>query len=189
MGWFNFKGKFGKKEEEYVPERTIRVEAVGNKPAFNQPKKEMHELPPIVGDTVKSRLERMYREEHAGDATPDTRLRSVKERLSELKIKPSNVELPLSPKREEAVVFERKEPSQESLVQAKIDKAMKKIEAVKQKMERTDSYLGLFYDLKAAEKEFNDALEEVNAKGVDLPENFQVKIDSFKAKLTPKKAD
>lgn len=188
MSWFNFKGKFGKKGDEYVPERTIRVEAVENKPGFNQPKKEIHELPQIAGDTVKSRLERMYREEHSSDSTPDTRLRSVRERLSELKTKPS-VDLPLSPKREEAVVYERKEPSQDNLVQARIDKAMKKIEAVKQKMERTDSYLGLFYDLKAAEKEFNDALEEANAKGVDLPENFQVKIDSFKAKLTPKKVD
>lgn len=189
MGWFNFKGKFGKKEEEYVPERTIRVEAVENKPGFNQPKKEIHELPLVVGDTVKSRLERMYREEHAGDLTPDTRLRSVKERLSELKSKPTNVSLPLGPKHEEAVVFERKEPSQESLVQARIDKAMKRIEAVKQKMERTDSYLGLFYDLKAAEKEFVEALDEANAKGVDLPETFQAKVDLFKTKLTPKKAD
>lgn len=189
MGWFNFRERFGKKEDNYLPERTIRVEAVEAKPTFNQPKKEIHELPLIQGDTVRARLERMYREEHASDPATDTRLRTVKERLSELKDKPNSVGLPLESKRDQPMVFERKEPSQETLVQARIDKAMKRIEAVKQKMERTDSYLGLFYDLKAAEKEFTDALDEANAKGVDLPEAFQLKVGQFKSRLSPKKAD
>ena len=189
MGWFNFRGKFSKREENYGSERTIRVESVEVKPTFNQPKNEVHELPNVPLDSVKGRLERMYREEHAADSAPDTRLRSVKERLEELKVKPKAVNLPLDTnRREQVTVLERKEPRQESLVQARVDKAMKRVEAVKQKMERTDSYLGLFYDLRAAEKEFLESLEEANSKAVDLPETMQAKIEILKSKIkTPQK--
>lgn len=186
MRWFNFKAKFSKRDE-FMPEKTIRVEAVEVKPTFNQPKEEINQLPRANADSVKARLDRMYREEHSADSAPDTRLRSVKERLQELKTKPRvQSYASMGPKREQTVVIERKEPTQESLVQARIDKAMKRLEAVKQKMEKTDSYLGLFYDLKAAEKEFLDSLDEAKAKGVDLPENFQVKVDLTKSKIKEK---
>lgn len=183
MGWLNLKTKFSRRIDGNSSERTIRIEAVDVKPTFNQPKTEIHELPRVDSDSVKARLDRLYREEHAGDSAPDTRLRTVKERLQEMKVKPKSVNLPLDSRREQVMVMERKEPSQENLVSSRIDKAMKRVEAVKQKMERTDSYLGLFYDLRAAEKEFLDSLDEANAKGIDLPETMQLKVESMKAKI------
>ncbi len=181
MGLLNFMSKFSKKEE--APEERIRVETVEVRPTFNQPKKEIHELPKIDPNSVKARLDRMYREEHDLDSAPDTRLRTVKERLEELRLNPKPVQAPLNSLREQAPVIERKEPSQDQLVQARIDKAIKRLEAVKQKMEKTDSYLSLFYDLKAAEKEFLDSIEEANAQGVDLPETFQAKVELTKSRI------
>lgn len=179
MGLLNFMAKFSKKEE--APVERIRVETIEVKPTFNQPKKEVPELPKVNPSSVKARLDRMYREEHDLDAAPDTRLRTVKERLQELRTNPKQVQMPIM--REQPQVIERKEPSQDQQVQARIDKAIKRLEAVKQKMEKTDSYLSLFYDLRAAEKEFLDSVEEANVKGVDLPQTFQTKIELTKSKI------
>ena len=179
MGLLNFMSKFSKKEEQHV--ERIRVEMPEVKPTFNQPKAEVQELPRTNPASVKARLDRMYREEHDLDSTPDTRLRTVKERLEELRTNP--VQMPLRAEREQMPVIERKEPSQDQVVQSRVDRAMKRLEAVKQKMEKTDSYLGLFYDLKAAEKEFLDSVEEADAKGVDLPETFKNKIELTKSRI------
>lgn len=196
MGLLSFMSKFTKKEEESQEVHHVRVESVEEKPTFNKPKSEVHELPRIPADSVKGRLDRLYREEHANDPAPDTRLRSVKERLEELKVKPKPAVFTGSPlgalstNHEQPAVMPKKEPSDENLVQARVDKAMKRIESIRQKMEKTDSYLGFFYDLKAAEKEFFDSLEEANAKAVELPQTMQNKVEIFKNKIKsqPQKA-
>jgi len=177
MGWFNFKRKGVYVDVGKIKDGTTEIRQ--DSPAFNKPKKEINELPKPQTDTVKARLDNMYRKDHALDPIPNTGLQTVKERLRELKNRPAYAHQPLA--REPMVI--KAEPSPENLILGKVEKAIKRVELVRQKMEKTDSYLGHFYDLKAAEKEFIVALEEAKTIDVEFPEMLQTKINLLKSKI------
>ncbi len=96
-------------------------------------------------------------------------MESVKERLEKLREKHSIVAKPLG---------EKKEPklSMDAVYQKKLENALTKIEAIKKKMEIGTSFLNYYNDLKAAEKEFLDILNEAREKGVVFTEQFEKKV-------------
>ncbi len=130
--------------------------------------------------TVKERLERMQAQEKS----------QVLQRLESMQSDPRPSPRPLD------FVSERKEPqqvravpqNQEAPLVNNLDKAIKKLDMLRGKMLKADSYLSLFYELKVAEKEFVDAYNEVQAKDADLPPMMQQKADQLKANLRTQKA-
>lgn len=112
---------------------------------------------------------------------------SVRERLENLKKKPKMVPRPLDliPERDRKPIgdgmltFER-------VFQQKIEKAIKKIESIKEKMKNSNGFFNYFYDLKQAEKEFSEVLEKAEEKHVEFPDNFIKKIEIVKKNLRSK---
>jgi len=111
----------------------------------------------------------------------------VRERLEKLKNQSYRPGLPLSedeinPRPEKVLL------SPESIFMKKIEKLMKKIVGVKQKM-HSDSgqYLSLYYDLKKFETEFLETVDDPEIQYLDLPDIFVQKIDEFRQKIKNKK--
>ncbi|MBL7101014.1 MAG: hypothetical protein ISS23_03615 [Nanoarchaeota archaeon] len=114
-------------------------------------------------------------------------LTSVRERLEGLKKNPKRVPKPLDiiPEREKEPVGEGMLTS-ERLFQQKVEKAIKRIDSIKDKMKTSDNFINYFYDLKQAEKEFLDLLAEAEEKHVDFSESFVKKIISVKSRIRSK---
>lgn len=114
-------------------------------------------------------------------------LTSVRERLENLKKNPKCVPKPLAiipqrdgrPTSESMLTFER-------LFQQKVDKAITKIESIKEKMKSSETFTSYFYDLKKAEQEFLDLLKTAEEKRVEFPDNFNKKIEETKSKIRSK---
>jgi len=112
---------------------------------------------------------------------------SVRERLEKMKDNPKEVPKPLDlipekdprPVGEGMFTFERQ-------FQQKVEKAIKKIESIKEKMKASDMFMNYFYDLKKAEKEFLDLLEKAEEKHVEFPDNFVKRIEAVKSKIRSK---
>jgi len=112
---------------------------------------------------------------------------SVRERLEKLKDNPKQVPKPLDiipdkdrkPIGDGMLTFER-------VFQQKVEKAIKKIESVKERMTTSNMFMNYFYDLKQAEKEFLDLLEKAEEKHVEFPSNFVKKIELIKSKIRSK---
>lgn len=115
------------------------------------------------------------------------KLVSVRERLENLKKNPKQVSMPLDiiPEKESRplgdgmLTFER-------VFQQKIEKAIKRIDSVKDRMNSSDMFMNYFYDLKQAENEFLDLLAKAEEKHVEFPENFMKRIESVKSKIRTK---
>ena len=109
---------------------------------------------------------------------------SVRERLENLKKNPKPVPKPLDliPEREEKPIgdgmltFER-------VFHQKVEKAIKRMESIKEKMKNSSSFVNYFYDLKQAEKEFLELLEQAEEKHIDFPDNFVKRIEEAKSKI------
>lgn len=115
-------------------------------------------------------------------------LTSVRERLEKLKENPRKVPKPLAPVLPER---ERRSISDgmltfERVFQQKVEKAIKKIEAVKARMEASQNFANYFYDLKEAEKEFLEILTKAEEKHVEFPAGFIKKIEAVKSKIRSK---
>ena len=112
---------------------------------------------------------------------------SVRERLEKLKDNPKQVPKPLDlipekdrkPIGDGMLTFER-------VFQQKLEKAIKKIESVKERMTTSNMFMNYFYDLKQAEKEFLDLLEKAEEKHVEFPSNFIKRIEAVKSKIRSK---
>ena len=113
-------------------------------------------------------------------------LASVRERLEKLKKEHKSVPKPLDeiPDRNRPVgdnmfTFER-------MFQQKIEKAIRKIENMKERMKTSENFVNYFYDLKQAENEFLELLSKAEEKHVDFPDNFIQRISSIKDKIRSK---
>lgn len=112
---------------------------------------------------------------------------SVRERLENLKKNPRNVPSVLDsvPDRERKPLddgmytFER-------VFQQKVDKAIKKVDLLKERMEDSENFLNFFYDLKKAENEFLDLLAEAEKRKIDFPDNFKKQIEEVKSQIRQK---
>jgi len=111
-------------------------------------------------------------------------LTTVRERLENLKKKSRDV-----PKILESVPERERRPvgdgmyTFERVFQQKVDKAIKKIGFLKEKMEDSENFLNLFYDLKRAEEEFLKLLEEAEKRKLDFPDNFKNQIEEVKSQI------
>ena len=90
--------------------------------------------------------------------------------------------LDLAPERKEPAI-KKEVVSPDDAVVNKLDKAVKKLDTLRGKMLKADSYLSFFYELKIAEKEFLEAFNEVQTKDVDLPPMMQQHAEHLKANL------
>ncbi len=71
----------------------------------------------------------------------------------------------------------------ERVFQQKLEKAIKKMDSIREKMKTSTTFINYFYDLKQAEKEFLDLLEKVEEKHIDFPDNFVKRIEDAKSKI------
>jgi hypothetical protein len=77
--------------------------------------------------------------------------------------------------------------SPESLYMKKVDKLVTNMINLKKKMSGdSGSYLSLYYDLKKAEKQFLDALEDPEVQFLDMPEFWTQKIEDIKKQVLSK---
>lgn len=114
-------------------------------------------------------------------------LTSVRERLENLKKNPQRVSRPsdlipekdLKPIGDGMLTFER-------LFQQKVEKAIRKIESIKERMTSSEGFMNLFYELKTAEMEFLDLLKKAEEKHVDFPNNFLKRIEEVKSRIRSK---
>lgn len=113
---------------------------------------------------------------------------SVRQRLENLKKNPIYVPMPLDnivPDKE-AKPIGGGELTFGKLLQQKIDKVIKKIELIKEKMKTSDTFMNHFYDLKNTEKEFLELLAKAEEKHVTFPSTFAKKIDEIKGNIRSK---
>ncbi len=70
------------------------------------------------------------------------------------------------------------------VMQQKIEKSIRKLEGYHFKMHKdSESYLALFYDLKKAEKEFQDLLKEAEDKKISIPSPFMKRIEAVRTNI------
>lgn len=114
-------------------------------------------------------------------------LTSVRERLENLKKNPKEVPKPLDliPEKERKPLgdgmftFER-------IFHQKVEKAIRKIEGIKEKMTSSQGFMNLFYDLKDAEQQFLGLLKEAEEKHIDFPDSLLKRIEEIKDKIRSK---
>lgn len=114
-------------------------------------------------------------------------LTPMRERLENLKKNPKCVPKPLDlvpekdrrPLGEGMFTFEK-------MFQQKIEKAIQKIESLKNKMNASETFANYYYDMKRAEKEFLEIVAKAEEKQIDFPANFASKIESIKSKIRMK---
>jgi len=108
----------------------------------------------------------------------------MKERLRRLKERPGWAFKPLDKE-----FLNKMEPSKviktpETEMQNKIEKAMKKVEDIRNKMKDASNYLSLYYDLKKAQDEFLQLVDEMeNGNFLDFPDSFVKRVNNFKSGL------
>ena len=113
---------------------------------------------------------------------------TVRERLERLKKNPKKVPKPLDvilPEREHKPVSEGSLTS-EKIHQKKVEKVIKRIESIKEKMKTSETFINYFYDLKQAEKEFLTLLETAEEKHIDFSDEFAERIKEVKNKIRTK---
>ncbi|MDP2906998.1 MAG: hypothetical protein Q8O03_03590 [Nanoarchaeota archaeon] len=109
---------------------------------------------------------------------------SVRERLENLKKNSRDV-----PKVLESVPDRERRPlgdgmyTFERVFQQKVEKVIKRIEFLKERMEDSENFLNLFYDLKRVENEFLDLLAEAGKRKIDFPDNFNKQIEDIKSQI------
>ena len=109
---------------------------------------------------------------------------SVRERLEKLKKNSQDI-----PNVLESVPDRERRPlgdgmyTFERIFQQKVEKAIKKVEILKERMEDSENFLNLFYDLKKAENEFLDLLAEAEKRKIDFPDNFNKQIEEIKNQI------
>lgn len=114
-------------------------------------------------------------------------LLSVRERLEKIKENPRDVPKPLDiipekdrrPIADGQLTFERN-------FQQKVEKSMKKIDLIKDKMQTSDNFLNYFYDLKKAEQELFVLLDEAEEKHIEFSENVVKRIEIIKSNIRSK---
>jgi hypothetical protein len=107
-------------------------------------------------------------------------MESVRDRLEKLKNKPWHV----APALDKDVTGMHKKITPESVFMKKLDKAMSNIESIRKKvLADSNSYLSLFYELRKAEREFLEILNEKEEKELLLPEHYLNKIEETKNKI------
>jgi len=107
-------------------------------------------------------------------------MESMRDRLEKLKNSPWRVPNPV----DKDVTGMHKPVTPESVFMKKLDKAMSNIEQIRKKiLADSDSYLSLFYELRKAEKEFLEILNEKEEKELILPEHYLNKIEDTKNKI------
>ena len=114
---------------------------------------------------------------------------SIKERLERLQKSPPKVTLPFA-EEEREVEVERRQPTitPETVYMRNIEKLMTNLETLKAKMKQdSGQYLSMYYDMKKAEKEFLDAINDPETKLYDLPDTFIHKVAILREKLANKK--
>ena len=111
-------------------------------------------------------------------------LKSVKERLEEMKKKNVVVPRPLD------IPQILKVPNPESelitidkVYRGKVEKAMKSIEVINQKIKTSGTYLNMYYNLKRAEDEFLAVLDEAKQKHIEFSPEFSDRIEAVKKRL------
>jgi hypothetical protein len=126
--------------------------------------------------SVKERLDRLHKCEHES---------LVKRRLENLQDSPSYAPKPLNDNffNENVVSENKKVEMPDNAIIKRVENAIKEIDKIKTKMERSSSFLSLFYDLKKAEKEFLFVLEEAKEQMVDFPDHLEMKIQEAKTKV------
>jgi len=109
---------------------------------------------------------------------------SVRERLENLRKNPKHVPRPLDllPEREKKPLGEGMF-TLDRVYQQKIEKAISKLEVLKNKMKSSEMFSSYYYDLKKAEKEFIDVIAEAESKKLDFPENFLKRVADIKRTL------
>jgi hypothetical protein len=111
---------------------------------------------------------------------------SMRERLERIKHKGSSVRMPLSNDDLDPQPM-KKLLTPESVYMKKIDKLIHNLAGLKKKMHAdSGSYLSLYYDLKKAEKELLEAIEDPEKQFMDLPEIWVQKIEDLKLKIKNK---
>lgn len=106
-------------------------------------------------------------------------IETVRERLERLKKTPPSSWPP-------TIHYVEREPiiTPEAVFMRKAEKIINNLESIRKKMlSDTGQYLSLFYELKKAENEFINLLQEKEVKFLDLPENFVRKLEEIKAKI------
>jgi hypothetical protein len=74
--------------------------------------------------------------------------------------------------------------SPETVFMRKVEKSMKIIDSLKKKMHGdSGQYLSLYYDLKRAEKDFLEAVENSDIEYLDIPHVFLQKVDKYKESI------
>lgn len=191
MGFFFNKKKVWREDEEPFLKELKTPKPAGFEGAEAQKqqtakKPELHRKPELARKpvtfsdkqlSVKERLDKMHAQQKS----------QVLQRLEGLRENPRPVPRPLE------VVEKREEPKKElldhdSMLTAKLDRAIKRIDMLRGKMLKADSYLSLFYELKVAEKEFVEAYNEVKAKDVDLTPMLEQKAEQVKGNLRSNKS-
>ncbi|MBU4502846.1 MAG: hypothetical protein KKA79_09700 [Nanoarchaeota archaeon] len=114
-------------------------------------------------------------------------LMSVRERLERIKEKPKEVPKPLDiiPEKDRRPIGDGMLTFERQFLQ-KVEKAIKKIESIKDQMKSSDNFLNYFYDLKNAEQDFLKLLNEAEEKHVDFPENFVKRVAEVKKNIRSK---
>lgn len=114
-------------------------------------------------------------------------LPSVRERLENLKRGYQNV-----PKILESVPDREKQPlgdgmyTFERVFQQKVEKILKKIEFLKERMEDSENFLNFFYDLRRLEDELLVLLAEAEKRKIDFPDNFKKRVEEVKSQIRQK---
>ncbi len=109
---------------------------------------------------------------------------SVRERLENLKKNPYPFQNVLEnlPERERKPIgdgmftFER-------VFQQKVEKAVKRIDVLKERMQDSEMFINLFHDLKKAENEFLELLAEAEKRKLTFPDNFNKRIEEIKSQI------
>lgn len=146
----------------------FQIEEPEDKLVRNQPKKL---------ETVKERLERISSSSFSSTS-------NVRRRLETLQDSPSTAPKPFSDRfYREKVAEDKKVDLPENATIKNIEAALKKVDNIRQKMDKTNSFLSYFYDLKKAESELVAVLKEAEEQMVDLPPHLAPKIEQAKAKM------
>ena len=74
-----------------------------------------------------------------------------------------------------------------SLPLMKVEKIMRNMDDLDRKMKKGDSYLNYYGDMKILEKEFLDAVSDLERFGTNVPDTFKRRIDFIKEKIEKKK--
>ncbi len=128
-------------------------------------------------ETVKERLERL-------SGSSFSSISNVRRRLETLHDMPSVAPKPLSDRfYREKVAEEKKVDLPENETIRNVEAALRKVETIRQKMDKSNSFLSYFYDLKKAEAELVAALKNAEEQMVDLPPHLAPKVEQAKAKM------